>query len=427
MEKILYLRFDQFMGRFGLIVGALIILAAIAGLIFAYCWGRVPRAGLIALIAALAVGSLLFGPSAPRIANALWRLVALPPPPGPSGPLPIRTARVKLAPTARMGGEIVAQIWFPAAAEALDRAHVPATLPAPIDCASLRQIRLAAPPPSRFPVLLYAPSISGRGDDNASTAASLASHGYIVVAIDDIDLGRPAESAILPFFDFSSEAAYAATLRRGAEKAVLEADRALEALDRLEACVGDSWQARVQFDRIGFFGFSFGGAVAAMASILDQRVAAAANIDGFVFGPALTGSIEKPYMLLIDDEPAPSAQSLQSPDPGKRFYANLAQQFLREHGRLVESPHNHGFRFRDVTHPAFSDWAFSKEAFRSWLFADPARIKAIKDAYLLAFFDTYLRGVPQPLLTQSPSPYRGIDVLKGRPHWFDGEEKVEFG
>jgi hypothetical protein len=276
-------------------------------------------------------------------------------------------------------------------------------------------------------ILLYAPSISGSRDENALTAASLSSHGYVVVAIDDIDRDQPPGTAILPAFDFSSDAAYAETLRRGADKAVLEARQALSALDRLQACISDEWRDKVEFDRVGFFGFSFGGAVAAMAGILDPRVAAAANLDGFVFGPALNGKIEKPYLFLVDGEPAPSPHSLGSPDPSERLNAKLAQQFLLEHGRLAELPHNYGFRFRDVTHPAFSDWAFSREAFKSWLYADPALTKTIKDAYLLAFFDTYLRNAPQPLLTQSPSPYRGIDVLKGRPHWFDGEEKVPIG
>ncbi len=422
MERILNFRFESFVGRVGFIIGAFLICAALVGLVVAFASGRLPRAGLIALICALVAGGLLFGPAAPRVAKAFWRLAAHPEPPNPTGPLPVGAANVILQPAPGTGSAIIAQIWFPARTEELQPPPTTPTSSAPIDCTALGQLRLADPRPrSRFMILLYAPSVSGSRDENALTAASLSSHGYVVVAIDDIDRGQPPGTAMLPAFDFSSDAAYAETLRRGADKAVLEARQALSALDRLQACISDEWRDKVEFDRVGFFGFSYGGAVAAMAGILDARVAAAANIDGFVFGPALSGSIEKPYLFLVDGEPAPSSQSLGSSDVSKRLNAKLAQQFLTEHGRLAELPHKYGFRFRNVVHRSFSDWAFSPEAFTTWLYADPACVKTIKDAYLLAFFDTYLRNAPQPLLTQSPSPYRGIDVLKGRPHWFDRE------
>ncbi len=423
MIKILDLRFDQIMGRFGFIFGALSLFAAVAGLIVALRSGRPTRTVLFALVAALVFGGLLFGPSAPRILKAFWRFATLPPPPGPTGPLPVGTTSVALAPATGDGAAIIAQIWYPAAS-AVGPARGAAGK-APVDCQGLSALRLAAPPsPSRHPLLLYAPGIYGPRDDNASTATSLASHGYVVLAIDDIERDRPLDPAEPPFFDFSSQEAYVATLTRGADKAVREAKQALQVLDRLEACVAGDWRDQVQFDKVGFFGFSYGGGVAATAGILDPRVVAVANLDGWVFGTALTGSIEKPYLLLVEDEPVPGPHVLQSSDPGQRYYAILQQRFLREHARLMELPDKYGFRFRNVAHGGFTDDAFSREAFRSWLFADPARTKAIKDAYLTAFFDAYLRNAPQALLTRTPSPYRGVDTLKGRPHWADGQDPV---
>jgi dienelactone hydrolase len=417
MAKFLDLRFDQIMGRFGFIVGAIILVAAIAGFFIAFRFGSAPRAIHAALGAVLVIGGLLFGPAAPRIASAVWRFAILPPPPRPSGPLSVETAIVSLPPNSGEGAAITVQIWYPAAAPADGGV-------APIDRVALRERRLAQPSaPARYPVLLYAPGAGGPRDDNASTSASLASHGFVVVAIDDIDHGKPLDRT-QPFFDFSSEAAFKATLIRAADKATREAQHALDALDRLEASVSGAWREQVQFDRVGFFGFSYGAAVAAMGAILDPRVAAAANLDGWVFGPALTGSIEKPYLLLIEDEPVPGPHTLNSPDPGTRYYAILQQRFLVESARLVESPDKYGFRFRDVAHGNFTDWAFSREAFKSWLFAEPARIRAIKDSYLVAFFDAYLRDAPKTPLTQAPAPYRGVDVLKGRLHWWDGDERV---
>ncbi len=420
MVKILDLRFDQIMGRFGFIVGAILLLAAGLGFALAFSSGQPPRAVQIALTAAMIIGGLLFGPAAPRIASAFWRFATLPPPPRPSGPFPVRTAIVSLPAASGLGAAIIVQIWHPApTAELPDECGEP-----PIDCAALTGRALAEPSPAmRYPILLYAPGANGPRDDNASTSTALASHGFVVVAIDDIDCDKPLDPA-QPFFDFSSEAAFKATLIRATDKAAREAERALHALDRLQGGVGGNWREYVQFDRVGFFGFSYGAAVAAMGAILDPRVAAAANLDGWVFGPALTGAIEKPYLLLIEDEPVPGPHTLNSPEPGTRYYAILTQRFLAEHARLLELPHRYGFQFRNVSHGNFTDWGFSRKAFKSWLFADPARIRAIKDDYLVAFFAAYLRDGPKTLLTQTPSPYRGVDALKGRPHWSDGKQRV---
>lgn len=73
-----------------------------------------------------------------------------------------------------------------------------------------------------------------------------------------------------------------------------------------------------------------------------------------------------------------------------------------EQARLIELPDKYGFQFRNVAHGNFTDWAFSRKAFKSWLFIEPARIRAIKDAYLVAFFASYLRDEPTTLLQQTP-------------------------
>jgi dienelactone hydrolase len=78
----------------------------------------------------------------------------------------------------------------------------------------------------------------------------------------------------------------------------------MTALDRFEACANADWHARVHFDRVGFFGFSFGGATAAEAGTFDPRVVAVANLDGSLMGHAAFGALEKPYMALSKPETA---------------------------------------------------------------------------------------------------------------------------
>ncbi|ACK50214.1 Platelet-activating factor acetylhydrolase plasma/intracellular isoform II [Methylocella silvestris BL2] len=424
MMKYLDLRFDQLMGRYGFILGAIVLVIALAGLLLAWRSDKAPRALIALLTIALALGAVMFGPSAPRVAKAFWRLAFAPPPPSPSGPLRVGEAFVALAPKAQgeaTSAPILARIWYPAAPDA----KLEASGGAPIDCAALSRARLADPgPQGRFPLLLYAPGFANAGDDNSSTAA-MASHGYVVLAINHLDW-TPPPGQPQSFFDYSSEAAYQATLRRGAEHSIGEAKVALQALDILTDCAKGDFAKYVAFDRVGFFGFSFGGSVAANAAILDPRVVAAVNLDGWVFGPALEGGIAKPYMMLFDDEPLPDAKAFASPDPATRAYAKAQDDLVREHGRLFESPDKYGFWFRNAVHANFNDRAFGRDNWLSWFFADPSRVKAIREDYLLAFFDAYLRHRPQTLLNADPSPYIGVTPVKGRPRWAEGEERVPF-
>lgn len=425
MQKYLDLRLDQIMGRYGFALGAVLLVFALLGLIVALRSGRAPRIVVGGLAVALVLGAALFAPAAPRLAAAVWRYVSAPAPPPPSGPLRVARVAATLGPlktpsgVGEAVGPVVVRLFYPQAPDA------PKAAPSAVGCGDLTDLPLADPgPQGRFPLLLYAPGFGNGADDNASSAAELASHGYVVMAIDDIERGKPEDPA-QPFFDFSSDAAYAATLDRTAEKSLREARVALDALDRLAGCAGGAFARRVAFDRVGFFGFSFGGGVAANAAILDPRIAAAANIDGWVMGLSRQGGLEKPYMFLFDDEPIPPAKDLDSPDPATRNLAHLLRTFAQEQAQLLARPDAYGFWFRNVSHIGFSDRVFEREAaLRHWLFADPARVKAVKDAYLLAFFDAYLRHSPQTLLTADPSPYVGVTPVKGRPLWPGGDEKV---
>lgn len=426
---LMYLRFDQLLDWFGWVVGALIIMITVAGLIVGYCLAR-PLSMLTvgALAIGLGVGCLLFIPASPHVARALTWLVSPPTPPGPSGPLPVATVSVLLPPSTGDGAPIIAQIWYPSASESAGSA--PASSPdgaAALTCADVMRPRDLSKAAPHYPILLYAPSNDGVRDQNRWTSAELASHGYVVAAIDDIDRDPPPpadkagdESTEPMTFDFSSTEAYETTQRRGANKARRQAERALSVLDRLEACASVDWRDRLQFDRVGFFGFSFGGATAAEAGVIDPRVVAVANLDGWLFGPALTGALTKPYLFLIEDEPVPGPKRLESPDPNVRYYAILQDRFLQAHKRLVSRPDNFGFMLRGSRHESFSDEVFGPQFYKTWFVLDPYHIKSIRDSYLLAFFDTYVRNIPSSLLRQSPSPFSKVEVLKANEHLIDG-------
>jgi dienelactone hydrolase len=416
------MKLDHYIDRYCWMIGALIFLTATVISIVQYRSVRPTRAfTFLALVTGIGIGGLLFAPSLPLILTALRHFVIARAPTATSGPFQVVAINAALPATAANDPAIVVQIWYPAAA-ALPATDLLSEAATPVACSRVMDDRHLSDTRSQFPILLYAPWNGGVKNDNASTAAELASHGYIVMAIDDIDRDPRSPTATDDWqaltFDFSSAEAFKTTLRIADRKARRQAEKALTALNRLKACANADWRARVQFDRIGFFGFSMGGATAAEAGTFDPRVVAVANLDGWLFGRAAFGALEKPYLVILSEESVfPTPRQLQSSNPNKRFESVLTARDLREETRLSNRPDGFGFSLLECFHENLSDEIFKRRFSKAWLLTNPFRVKAIRDAYLLAFFDTYVRMKPSPLVTQSPSPFRGIEVLKANEHW----------
>ncbi|WP_374310008.1 alpha/beta hydrolase family protein [Methylocella sp.] len=410
MQSLVDLRLDQLFSRFGFLFGAALLALGLIGLVFLLRWSHASRPVLgvsLAVAAAAAIlGAALFAPAAGRVGRALQRVVANPGPPAPSGPFPTRALDVLLPPREGAGAPIRVRLFIPAAAPAGEEQS--------LSCADLGGLRLADPAPARaFQLLVYTPGLLSVATDSASTAAQLASRGYVVAALDDPGHDAPTDPAH-PFFDFSSDEAFAQMVARSTAKSQADARRAQEALDRLTACASGAFAERVDFARVGAYGFSFGGSVAATLALLDPRVVAAANLSGFVFGPARDAA-QKPYLVLLEDEPLPTQADFASAAAERRIYKTAQAEFLDAQAKRLAAPDAYGFILRGTTHANFNDSIFSRADAKYWPFADPQQAQANVVAYLCAFFGHYLRGEPPGLLTAAPG--KEIVALKGRPDW----------
>jgi hypothetical protein len=93
-------------------------------------------------------------------------------------------------------------------------------------------------------------------------------------------------------------------------------------------------------------------------------------------------------VIFTEDNIFPELRKLQSSDPRERYCATMERD-LREEVRLTNRPGGFGFRIRNSYYENLSD------------------------------FDTYLRGMPSPLLTQSASPFHEVEILKANGYWLD--------
>jgi len=121
----------------------------------------------------------------------------------------------------------------------------------------VRARRDATAATGRFPVVIYAPSISAPAAENAELCEYLASHGYVVIASSSVgprtrDMPNDLEGAEAHAADISFLIGYA---------------RSLPYADP---------------DRIGVVGFSWGGIANVLAAARDSRIKALVNLDGSV-------------------------------------------------------------------------------------------------------------------------------------------------
>ncbi|MDE1917947.1 MAG: hypothetical protein KGJ57_18885 [Sphingomonadales bacterium] len=256
--------------------------------------------------------------------------------------------------------------------------------------------------PGARPLILFASGWGERVDPGSRQLADLASHGYVVVGFDDVafDPARPHESAQdidarhAPYA-YDTPAAYAATFKPAGRKVAMAARKGKAVLDA--ALVAPDLAARIDAARIGFLGFSFGGATGVEQSLSDARIRAVVNLDGWLFGEATHVPIDRPYLLFYIDDDFPPDRWLASDDPAERALA-LGCAFDRSlHRSLLGRADFFWLHARHVTHEELAGAAPSWQWRRPFAAFGEERAalrqrQLVHTAIIRAFFDRYLLG-----------------------------------
>lgn len=155
-----------------------------------------------------------------------------------------------------------------------------------------------------FPVLIFSPGMGSLPLFYSSLLTDLASQGYVVVAlwhpysttVTAYPDGRIAEANATGTPDFSSAEVQKAAARIGA---VWVGDMRF-VLDQLPVWNADDalLAGRLDVEHIGAFGHSFGGATAVQAAYEDERLDAAINMDGTMFGAVTEQGSRVPFLML---------------------------------------------------------------------------------------------------------------------------------
>lgn len=253
---------------------------------------------------------------------------------------------------------------------------------------SFLNVSLASPD---FPVLIFGHGFGGTRLLYTAQLEDLASHGWIIVAVDhtyDAIVVEFPDGTLVPTLSADSDGFPGGTVGLVDVRAqdvefvrkALQNSTILEQIPAFTSCKGPP---KLKLDQVGVFGHSLGGATAAQALLNYTACACGANFDGSIFGPPLTVPDDKPFLLVTA-----YGHNQTNDATWAKFWEELTG-FRRE------------FRVNGTIHVSFSDFpiirdllgdAFPAAARDAYGTIGGARLIEIETAVMDAFFGFCLKG-----------------------------------
>jgi uncharacterized repeat protein (TIGR03803 family) len=343
------------------------------------------------------------------------------PDPGPTGPYPVGTFSMPLTNALRNNAKFMVTFWYPAATRAglfpakyVDPqvaqggffydltgsggdfiSQVTAFFSHSLPNAPIATNRSACP------VVLYDPGGGGHRRENTDKTEDLASWGYVVAGLDTTD----SSVSVFPDGEVVNDEDSLTSL--GALDGDIEGRlRDMQfLLDQLEVMNTNDprFGGRLDVDKIGAFGWSLGGASTIQLCLRDSRCKAGANLDGACFETdVLAQPLNVPILLFREDtgtDPFPGGVLDGFPDDRMEVFSEQATNAYWV--RLLSTIHGY---FAD---PGLVADSASLNGYwgapMSGQFLPGARASQIVRAYLLSFFNKFLRGEDDHLL-DGPTP-----------------------
>lgn len=258
-----------------------------------------------------------------------------------------------------------------------------------------------------YPVLIFSHGWGGTRTQSTYLMEELASHGYVVVAIDHTygalvtvfpdDRVVLQKSDILPHDEGDEEF----DLSDNPLMSVWAADVSF-ILDQLSIMnVGkdeNPFVGKLDLDRVGIMGHSTGGGNAVQVCWLDPRCKVGLVMDAWlmpiseeVFGDGLT----QPFMFLWSEDWG----SDENKERFQKIYTHLSND---AYSLMIEGTRHYDFSDLPLLSP-LSPWFGLKGPI------DGQRVLRIINDYVVAYFDKYLLGIESPLLDGPSSEYPEVE------------------
>ena len=259
---------------------------------------------------------------------------------------------------------------------------------------------------ANYPVLLFSPGVRSTRFQSMTAVEELVSHGYIVVGIDhpytsakvSFPDGRDIPHTPEPKFPTSAELyennVKGIGIRTADSRFVLDTLTAWNTKDP-----NHLFEGKLDLNRVGIFGHSYGGATTAETLAQDKRFKAGVSLEGGFWGTVAHTGLQQPFMYMMTGNTAESLKPTVT-KKDKVFYT----EFIPDLESVMTKSTNDTYYLTvdKFFHQSFTDIALiSPPIFAKNI--DPVHNIDITRSYVRAFFDQYLKGEQQPLLN-GPSP-----------------------
>jgi dienelactone hydrolase len=255
-----------------------------------------------------------------------------------------------------------------------------------------------APDERRYPVVLLLPGSGALAAGYTALAEDLASHGYVVAGLNAAHLttvvvladGRVIHRAVEYDLDALPESQARLLAARLVDFWSADVGFAVDQLERLDtANSGSPFAGRLDLRDLGILGHSLGGAIAANFCHADSRCKAGIDLDGRLFGPAITAGLSQPFMFIFEDV-------------GRDSGPEAAHVLAEVHSMYARLPSGSrlGISITGANHFTFTDQMLVKDPVPLTILRHVGAISGlggtrglrITENYVSTFFDVYLKG-----------------------------------
>ncbi|WP_128895392.1 peptidoglycan DD-metalloendopeptidase family protein [Longirhabdus pacifica] len=263
----------------------------------------------------------------------------------------------------------------------------------------------------QYPVLIFSHGMGVYRNSNTFQMEELASHGYIVVSIEHT------YHALATVFPDGRTVKMPVEARPSDEDLntfmTIWKEDASFVLDQLEQLnngnLDDRFTGKLIMDSIGMFGHSFGGAKSFWMLEQDDRVKAAINMDGGLYGGTVPEEgVDKPFFFMTIphslEEWLKIAEQTGEPreEVEKRYYKVITdwENSVENGGMSLVMPY--------ATHSSFTDMTLYGSMIRAE--GEDARYNhRLINEFTLAFFDRYIKGKDEDTLQQLGEKYPEVN------------------
>ncbi len=261
-----------------------------------------------------------------------------------------------------------------------------------------------------YPLLIFSTGHGRVPTDYTVLMEDLASHGYVVAGIANT---YSAPVVVFPGGRVAKRSAagsvpegWSRSDSRAADRLVMIwASDIIFVMDQIESMENDPispFYGRLDIDRLGVLGHSFGGAAAAEACSIDSRCRASLDLDGSLHGDVMRAGLDQPFMYV---------RAEGKPSRSQSFVAKLTRLISQSGNtaaeKAISSVYQRSSNGYQVTIQGSGHFSFTDSAL---LFSPIPRLVGefgviegrrgleITNSYIRAFFDRYLNNTTSPLI-----------------------------